>query len=189
MQATKTNTNSPHGFGRKGPDTERKGIFSRGPIGFVVIGVHVVLIWALLATMGIVELPGLAKPMEAVIIESPVEQKSEPVKVVKPDLEQPVIETPPIVDTIPEIEVPVDEPAPAAITAETSPAPPVQETANMTVSRRVDPVYPPGSRRDGEQGTGMYPRARRREGQAEGRAGVEEQRLPATRRSGDGRHS
>jgi periplasmic protein TonB len=156
MQATKTNTNSPYGFGRKGPEKERKGIFSRGPIGFVVIGAHIVLIWALLTTMGIIEMPGLAKPMEAVIIESPVEQKSEPVKVVKPDLEQPVIETPPIVDTIPEIEVPVDEPAPAAITAETSPAPPVQETANMTVSRRVDPVYPAGSRRDGEQGTGMY---------------------------------
>jgi periplasmic protein TonB len=156
MQATKAKSNYAYGFGRKGPDKERKGIFSRGPIGFVVIGAHVVLIWALLTSMGIIELPGLAKPMEAVIIDAPVEQKSEPVPIVKPDLEQPMIETPPIVDTIPEIEVPVDEPAPAAITAETSPAPPVQETANMTVSRRVDPVYPPGSRRDGEQGTGMY---------------------------------
>jgi protein TonB len=159
MQAT-TNANmtgtGPMSYGEPGRPRERTGLFSRGPIGIVVIGVHLVLVYALMASMGIVEMPGLAKPMEAVMIDSPQEQKSEPVPVVKPDLEQPQIETPPLEDTIPEIEVPVDEPAPAAITAETSPAPPVQETANMTVSRRVEPVYPAGSRRDGEQGTGMY---------------------------------
>ncbi len=74
----------------------------------------------------------------------------------KPELETPMVETPPIENTIPEIEVPVEESAPAAITAETSSAPPVGETANMTVSRRVDPVYPPSSRRAGEEGTGMF---------------------------------
>ena len=77
-------------------------------------------------------------------------------KVIKPELEQPQIETPPLEDTIPEIEVPTDEPAPAAITAETSPAPPVAETANMKVNSRVDPVYPPASRRAGEEGTGVF---------------------------------
>ena len=135
----------------------RKGLFKHGPIGLVVIAVHLVLLYAIAGSLGIVELPSLAKPMEAVVIDDiPQTEKTEPVKVVQPDLEQPMVETPPLEDTIPEIEVPTDEPAPAAITAQVSPAPPAQETANMTVSRRVDPIYPPGSRRDGEQGTGLF---------------------------------
>jgi periplasmic protein TonB len=134
----------------------KSGILFRGPVGILVIAAHVVLIYFIAASLGIVEMPNLAKPMEAVIIDSPAQEQSEPVKVIKPELEQPQIETPPLEDTIPEIEVPTDEPAPAAITAETSPAPPAGETANMTVNRRVDPVYPPQSRRAGEEGTGVY---------------------------------
>jgi len=121
----------------------KKGIFLRGPVGILVIVAHVVIIYFVAASLGIVELPNLAKPMEAVIIDSPAQEKSEPVKVIKPDLEQPQIETPPLEDTVPEIEVPTDEPAPAAITAEHSSAQPVGETANMQVANRVDPVYPP----------------------------------------------
>jgi protein TonB len=159
MQTT-TKANAPMGASEapyRPTDRAKKsgGLFSRGPVGIIVIAVHVVLVWALMASMGIVEMPGLSKPMEAVIIDQP-QEKTEPVQVVKPELESPPIETPPIEDTIPEPEIVVDEPAPTAITAETSPAPPVTETANMTVSRRVDPVYPAGSRRDGEQGSGMF---------------------------------
>lgn len=134
----------------------KSAFWQKSPVGLFVIVLHVVLIYFIAASLGIVEMPNLAKPMEAVIIDSPEQDKSEPVKVIKPDLEQPQIETPPLEDTIPEIEVPTDEPAPAAITAEQSPATPVGETANMTVSRRVDPVYPPQSRRAGEEGTGVF---------------------------------
>ena len=147
---------SPAGSYGGGQRRVGKGLFKRGPIGVVVIALHAVLIYAVASSLGIIEFPNVAKPMEAVIVDMPQTRESEPVPVVKPDLEQPQIETPPIEDTIPEIEVPVDEPAPDAITAETSPAPPVQETANMTVSRRVDPVYPPASRRLGEEGTGLF---------------------------------
>jgi protein TonB len=137
--------------------TETKtGIFQRGPVGILVIVAHVVIIYFVAASLGIVEMPNLAKPMEAVIIDSPPQEQSEPVKVIKPDLEQPQIETPPLEDTVPEIEVPTEEPAPAAITAEQSPAPPVGETANMQVTNRVDPVYPAQSRRAGEEGTGVF---------------------------------
>jgi periplasmic protein TonB len=141
-----------------GPSGEkRKGLFSRGPIGFVVLGLHLALIYAVFVSLGIIEMPGAAKPMEAVIIDQPITEQTEPVPVVKPDLDQPPVETPPMENTIPEIEVPVDVPPPEnAITAETAPAPPVAETANMKVNRRVDPIYPAGSRRDGEQGTGMF---------------------------------
>ncbi len=159
----------------------------RGPVGLVVIGIHVVLLYALAASMGVLPAPKLAEPLEAVIIDEPV-TKSEPVEVVKPELETPMVETPPIENTIPEIEVPVDEPAPAAITAETSSAAPVGETANMTVSRRVDPVYPPSSRRAGEEGTGHVSRARGRQRPPFAGGSREEQRLPAPRRGGDAGH-
>jgi periplasmic protein TonB len=139
-----------------GSTAGRSGLFNRGPVGLLVVAVHLVLVYAIAGSLGIVKLPEFAKPMEAVIIDAPQEQQHEPVPIVKPDLEQPMVETPPLEDTVPEIEVPVDEPAPNAITAETSPAPPVAETANMKVNKRVDPVYPAGSRRDGEQGTGMF---------------------------------
>src|SRR5262245_56644301 len=138
------------------PSSTKKGLFRRGPVGLLVIVAHVLLIYFVAASLGIVEMPNIAKPMEAVIIDTPNTEKSEPVKVIKPEFEQPQIETPPIEDTIPEIEVPTDEPAPAAITAEQSLAPPLPETANMQVSRRVDPIYPAQSRRAGEEGTGVF---------------------------------
>jgi protein TonB len=148
---------APVASGADSGRAKRAGLFSRGPIGFVVIGVHLALIYAVFVSLGIIEMPGGAKPMEAVIIDQPVTEQSEPVPVVKPDLDQPPIETPPMENVIPEIEVPVDVPPPEnAITAQTAPAQPVAETANMKVSRRVDPIYPAGSRRDGEQGTGMF---------------------------------
>ena len=133
----------------------RSEALSRSGGVIIAIAIHLLVLYVVSMSLGIVKVPNFVKPMEAVIIDQPQDQQ-EPVQVVKPDLESPPIETPPIEDTIPEPEIVVDEPAPAAITAETSPAPPVTETANMTVSRRVDPVYPAGSRRDGEQGTGMY---------------------------------
>lgn len=128
--------------------------WKRSPLGIIIVAVHVVLIWAAATTMGIIKMPNLAKPIEAIFIDQPEEQH-EPVKVIKPEMETPVVDPPPIVDTIPEIEVPVDEPAPAAITAETSVTPPA-ETSDMKVNRRVDPIYPPASRRAGEEGTGVY---------------------------------
>jgi protein TonB len=136
------------------PTTSRRSaFFQRGPVGIFIIAVHVLVIYVAATTFGIVKLPNFAKPMQALIIDSPEEQKTEPVKVIKPDLETPTVETPPIEDTIPEIEVPTDEPAPAAITADTAPA---LETADMKVNKRVDPVYPAQSRRAGEQGTGVF---------------------------------
>ena len=139
-----------------GSNPERTGLFKRGPVGVAVVGLHLLLIYAVAGSLGIVKFPELAKPMEAVIIDEPQEQQHEPVKIVKPDLETPQVETPPIEDTIPDIEVPVDEPAPNAISAQVSDSAPATETANMTVSKRVDPVYPAASRRMGEQGMGQF---------------------------------
>jgi protein TonB len=154
--ATNVKLNTPATPGSHYGSGNRSGIFRKGPIGILVAGLHLALIYAVAVSLGIVEMPGLAKPMEAVIIDSPPAEKSEPVPVVKPDLANPPVATPPMENTIPEIEVPTDEPAPNAISAETSPSPPIAETADMKVNRRVDPVYPAGSRRDGEQGAGIF---------------------------------
>ena len=131
------------------------GIFQRGPIGILIIAAHVLVIYVAAMSMGIVKIPSFVKPMEAIIIDVPDQTKVEPVQVIKPDLTEPVVEDQALEDSIPPIEVPTDEPAPTAITAETAP-PKATETANMKVNSRVDPVYPPASRRAGEEGTGMF---------------------------------
>jgi periplasmic protein TonB len=149
----------PGGMRMPGPNhgnSDRSGLFRKGPIGIVVLGLHLALIYAIGVSLGIVELPSAAKPMQAVIIDAPPTEQSEPVPVVKPDLESPPIETPPMENTIPEPEIVSDAPAPAAITAEAAPAQPVAETADMKVNRRVDPVYPAASRREGEEGAGLF---------------------------------
>src|SRR5258708_2756975 len=76
-----------------GSAPKRTGLFRKSPIGLLVIALHIGLIYVVAGSLGIVELPGFAKPMEAVFIDAPDEQKSEPVKIMKPDLEQPQVET------------------------------------------------------------------------------------------------
>jgi protein TonB len=132
----------------------RSSIWRRGPLGILIVAAHAILIYVAATTMGILKMPDIAKPIEAIFIDQPQEQH-EPVKVIKPELETPTVDPPPIEDTIPEIEVPVDEPAPAAITAQTAPPQPA-ETSDMKVTNRVDPIYPPASRRAGEEGTGIF---------------------------------
>lgn len=137
----------------------KTGILQRGPVGVVVVLAHAVLIYAIATSLGIVEFPAAAPRMDAVIIDVPEETQSEPVPVIKPELAEPTLDPTPIEDTVPVVEVPVEEPAPAAITApvsEPSPPQPVGETANMKVDRRVNPVYPSQSRRAGEEGKGVY---------------------------------
>ena len=154
MQA-KAGTTPRLGMSSRSANGARAGFWRRGPIGIFIIAVHVVLIYVAATTMGIIKTPNMMKPLEAIFIDQPEEQH-EPVKVIKPEMETPVVDPPPIVDTIPEIEVPVDEPAPAAITAQTNDAPAPTETSDMKVNKRVDPVYPPASRRAGEEGTGVF---------------------------------
>ncbi len=45
------------GSGRSGSGNERAGLFNRGPVGLLVIGLHVVLIYAVAGSLGIVKLP------------------------------------------------------------------------------------------------------------------------------------
>ena len=58
------------------PTRAQTGFWQRGPVGMFVIAVHVVLIYFVAASLGIVEMPNLAKPMEAVIIDSPARRRA-----------------------------------------------------------------------------------------------------------------
>jgi protein TonB len=103
--------------------------------------------------MGVVEAPPIVEPIKAVIIDAP---PVEPEPYVPPETPQvaqrPVVEipvpeiaitTPVETITLPPVEVPSSEPA-------TAPA--VVEAKSLSVTRRVEPVYPPASRRLDEQG-------------------------------------
>lgn len=127
-------------------------LFSRGGGVLIAIGVHVLVIYVVATSLGIVKVPSFVKPMEAVIIDqSHEEQKVEPVQA-KPALAQPNLD---IQQEIPEIpvDIPVEQP-PAENAVQTAPieAAPAAEQS-LQVTRRVDPVYPAASRRAGEEGT------------------------------------
>jgi len=129
-------------------------IWSRGGPLVAVIGVHVLALYALTVGMGMVKVPLLQKPVEAVFI--PEETEPEPeLPVVKPEIAD-VVE--PVDQPVPQIEFdepvvpPSDVPMEASANAITAaPAPPAPR--ELKTSTRVEPMYPPTSRRMGEQGT------------------------------------
>jgi protein TonB len=119
-----------------------------------VIGIHILVIYGLAATMGVVKVPQFAAPLEAVFI--PEETKSEPeppAPTVKPEIDQAMpTETPmPEVQFDEPVVAPVENTAPSenAIAATTAAAP----AQDLKTSNRVEPSYPPASRRAGEEGT------------------------------------
>ena len=138
---------------KNGPHSPREShALGRGGRALLVIGAHVVVIYLIATSLGIVKAPAFVKPMEASIIDAPQEQVK-PVEVVKPDMEQPQLDVPQDTLPIPEVEVPVEVP-----TESTMAAAPVQavESTELAVSNRVAPVYPPASRRAGEQGVAQF---------------------------------
>jgi protein TonB len=120
----------------------------------LAIAVHIVVIYAIASTLGIVRAPLSIKPMEAVIIDQPQEQKEfKPVET-KPDLAEPTLD---MTQTVPEVpvEIPIEEAPPVVDTVTTAPTPPA-EVQNLSVKNRVEPAYPAASRRAGEEGTGVF---------------------------------
>lgn len=128
-------------------------LLSRGGPAMAVIGIHILIIYGLAATMGVVKVPQFAAPLEAVFI--PVQEtQSEPEPpAVKPEIDQQVMptETP-----MPELQfdepvAPVENTTPSenAIAATTAGA----VAQDLKTSNRVEPTYPPAARRAGEEGT------------------------------------
>jgi protein TonB len=127
---------------------------ARGGLAALVIAGHLAIIYAMAVSLGIVEVPVIEKPLETVMIETQIDEpepavpetprvaRSEPTVEVPPP-EVPVIELPAeTAISVPQVPVPV----------ESSPAPAVGESTSLQVTRRIDPIYPPASRRADEQG-------------------------------------
>jgi periplasmic protein TonB len=120
----------------------------------VVIAGHAAVIYALAVTMGVVEAPPIVEPIKAVFIDSP---PAEPEPYVPPETppvaQQPVVDVP--LPDIPPITTPMETitvpPATEAPSTEPS-TPAVIEAKSLSVTRRVEPVYPPASRRLDEHG-------------------------------------
>ena len=132
----------------------RTGFLSRGGPAIAVIAVHAIALYALVVSMGIVEMPKFAAPVEAVFIEDMPKAQPEPEEI-KPEIESTV----PVEEPLPEVqfdtpvtpvaEVAVPESA-SAISATPTGGAVAQE---LKTSSRVEPIYPPASRRAGEEGT------------------------------------
>ena len=138
------------------PGTPSNDSFLRrsGPAA-AVIGAHVLIIYGLAASMGVVKVPQFAAPIEAVFIPEQKQTEPDPPKPVKPEIyqvmptEQPMPEVQfdePIVPPA-ETAVPASENAIAATTASGAVA------QDLKASNRVEPTYPSSSRRAGEEGT------------------------------------
>jgi protein TonB len=133
---------------------ERSSFLSRSGPAIAVIGLHVLIVYGLVASMGIVELPKFAAPVEAIFIPEQAQTEQPEIKV-KPqiedvlDLNEPVPEVQYDEPVVPPAETPM--PASAnAIAATPAQSAPAQD---LKTSNRVEPVYPAASRRAGEEGT------------------------------------
>lgn len=123
---------------------------ARGSRMLLVAALHIAAIYAIATSLGVVRPPSIIQPLQATIIEATKSTHVERPVLAKPQLQQlnvDVQDTPP-----PEVDVPVD----------TTVAPPdatpndAISDANLQVTRRVEPNYPPASRRAGEQGTAVF---------------------------------
>jgi protein TonB len=128
--------------------------FRRSGPAIAVIGLHVLLIYGLVASVGIVELPKFTEPLQAVFIDEPISEPEPEVPEVKPEMPEMPLDEPMPELQFEEIIVP---PAEVATTPAASNAPAASETGaiaqDLKTTNRVEPTYPPISRRMGEEGT------------------------------------
>jgi protein TonB len=130
------------------------GFLSRGGPATAVIGIHILIIYGLAASMGVVKVPQFTAPLEAVFIPEQTQAEPDPPVPVKPEIDQVMpTETPmPEVQFDEPVVAPVENTAPPsenAIAATTAGA----VAQDLKTSNRVEPAYPPAARRAGEEGT------------------------------------
>jgi protein TonB len=128
---------------------DRSEALARGGRGAIVVGLHLLILYAIATGLGVVRPPSIIQPMEAMLIDSTKSTHVETPVMTKPQLEQPQLNVD-VQQPQPEIDVPVDT-APPEADASTA-----ISDANLQVTRRVEPVYPAQSRRAGEQGTVVF---------------------------------
>jgi periplasmic protein TonB len=127
----------------------------RAGLLILVAGLHVLIIYGLMVATGVVSQPAFVAPIEAVFIPEATQTEPEPEIKIKPEIDQPVAVDEPVpeIDFEEPVTPPSDVPIPAsanAVTGSPSAGAPAQD---LKTANRVDPIYPPASRRAGEQGT------------------------------------
>ena len=127
----------------------------RAGLLIVVAALHVAIIYGLMVATGVVKQPAFVTPLEAVFIPEATQTEPEPEIKIKPDIEQPVA----VDEPVPEVQFeeavtpPSDIPVPASATAISGSQQQGAPAQDLKTANRVDPIYPPASRRAGEQGT------------------------------------
>jgi protein TonB len=125
-----------------------------GPL-IAVIGIHVALIYVLAVSMGVVEAPKFVQPIEAVFIPEPTQPEPE-MPQVKPDLPklaEPSEQPPPEIQFDEVVVPPAENAMPASNNAVAATEAVGQTAQELKTSTRVEPTYPPASRRASEEGT------------------------------------
>lgn len=121
----------------------------------VVAGLHVAIIYGLMLATGVVRQPAFVQPLEAVFVPEATQPEEQPQIKVKPEINQPVA----VDEPVPEVQFeeavtpPTDVPAPASANAISGSQQQGAPAQDLKTANRVDPVYPPASRRAGEEGT------------------------------------
>ena len=138
------------------PDRRTSGsVFSRGGPLAAVIGIHVAIVYLLAVSMGVVDAPKFVQPIEAVFIPEATQPEPEMPKI-KPDIEvaQPSEQPPPEIQFDEVVAPPAETPMPASNNAVAATEATVGQAAqDLKTSTRIEPTYPPASRRASEEGT------------------------------------
>lgn len=123
---------------------------ARGSRMLLVAALHIAAIYAIATSLGVVRPPSIIQPLQATIVAAAKSTQVQKPVFAKPQLQQlnlEVQDTPP-----PEVDVPVDA---TVAPPDATPNDAISD-ANLQVTRRVEPNYPPASRRAGEQGTAVF---------------------------------
>jgi len=126
-----------------------------GPLA-AVIGIHVAIIYLLAVSMGVVDAPKFVQPIEAVFIPEATEQPEPEMPKIKPDIPQiaePTAEPPPEIQFDEVVAPPAETPMPASNNAVAATEAVGTTAQELKTSTRIEPTYPPASRRASEEGT------------------------------------
>jgi protein TonB len=137
-------------------DRRDQNVLARSAPAIAVIAIHAIVLYVISVSMGMVEVPKFAAPVTAVFIPEAQEAEPEPeVPVVKPEIADlmPVEEPPPVIEFEEAIVPPAENPMPVASASAISATAASGAPRELKTSQRVEPAYPPTSRRLGEQGT------------------------------------
>lgn len=132
-----------------------RGLLSRTAPALTVLGLHVLMIYAIVVSTGIVKAPSFVPPLQTVFIDEPVSQPEPEIEPVKPEIE----DIAPVAEEVPELQFDEIVAPPTEVAAPPSEnaiaAAPMESGAaqQLRTTNRVEPVYPATSRRMGEEGT------------------------------------